>query len=61
MPGLSLIDGSELQLLERVGAGGFGQVHRGVWKEVPVAVKALHPAHGSGETLRELGREARMT
>ncbi|KAK4530594.1 hypothetical protein CCYA_CCYA05G1451 [Cyanidiococcus yangmingshanensis] len=33
------IDESELQILEHIGAGGFGSVHRALWRGTEVAVK----------------------
>lgn len=40
-----------------IGRGGFGQVHRGNWRGVPVAVKALHQSSMASRARQELLQE----
>jgi len=40
---LQLIHPNELEGLQRVGAGGYGEVHRGHWKGLEVAIKTIFP------------------
>ena len=38
----------EVSLIEVIGRGTYGTVHRGVWKGTIVAVKVLHSQNTSG-------------
>jgi hypothetical protein len=40
---LPLISFQEIQYIQTIGSGGFGQVWKGMWKGTPVAVKMLNP------------------
>jgi len=40
----------ELQLLEEIGNGAFGRVHRAVWRSTVVAAKEI-PAAGNSKVL----------
>ena len=38
-----VVDWKEIELLDRIGGGSFGDVYRANWKSTPVAAKCLHP------------------
>ncbi|CAL8361993.1 unnamed protein product [Merluccius merluccius] len=56
------IDFSELVLEEVIGAGGFGKVYKGVWREEEVAVKAARqdPDEDISATAESVRQEARL-
>lgn len=54
------IDFSEIKLFEVIGGGGFGQVHRAVWKGTPVAVKILTGSAQSKGVLQEFAAELNL-
>jgi serine/threonine protein kinase len=55
------IDESELQILEHIGAGGFGSVHRALWRGTEVAVKrSLLDRPMSTEELQEFLAECEI-
>ncbi|KAJ3589946.1 hypothetical protein NHX12_007903, partial [Muraenolepis orangiensis] len=58
----SEIDFSELVLEEVIGAGGFGKVYKGVWREEEVAVKAARqdPDEDISVTAESVRQEARL-
>jgi len=47
---------SQVQLLRVLGAGGAGCVHEGLYKDMPVAVKLLHPSRQTSVTAIEAFR-----
>lgn len=58
----SEIDFSELTLEEVIGAGGFGKVYKGMWREEEVAVKAARqdPDEDISATAESVRQEARL-
>lgn len=56
------IDFSELRLEEVIGAGGFGKVYKGVWRDEEVAVKAARqdPDEDISATAENVRQEARL-
>jgi hypothetical protein len=54
------IDFNEIKLFEVIGGGGFGQVHRAVWKGTPVAVKILTGSAQSKGVLQEFAAELNL-
>lgn len=56
------IDFSELYLDEVIGAGGFGKVYKGVWRDEEVAVKAARqdPDEDISDTAESVRQEARL-
>ncbi len=61
-PALAAIPERELTLGRRIGAGGFGIVHEGLWQGTPVAVKSLQREAGEvGEApARAFAREVEV-
>jgi serine/threonine protein kinase len=51
------IDINKLELGEQLGAGGHGQVHKGLWKGTEVAVKMMIPKHITHELERNFKDE----
>ena len=47
----------ELQLLDRIGEGGFGKVHKAVYRETEVAVKLLKDVEPDHQLIKEFERE----
>jgi len=56
------IDFSELQLEEVIGIGGFGKVHRGIWHNQEVAVKAARqdPDQPASAMIENVRQEAKL-
>lgn len=56
------IDFSELHLEEVIGAGGFGKVYKGLWRDEEVAVKAARqdPDEDISATAESVRQEARL-
>lgn len=56
------IDFSELYLEEVIGAGGFGKVYKGIWRDEEVAVKAARqdPDEDISATAENVRQEARL-
>jgi hypothetical protein len=50
---------SELEMGEQLGAGGYGEVHKAVWKGTEVAVKMMVSEHPSRELERSFKEEVR--
>lgn len=57
---VAVIDPKELVVDEVVGRGGFGQVWRARWREMPCAVKRLHETVQSEALLEEIATLARL-
>jgi hypothetical protein len=51
---------SELEMGEQLGAGGYGEVHKAVWKGTEVAVKMMVSEHPSRELERNFKEEVRV-
>ena len=50
------VKANEVQLLDRIGRGGYGEVHRAEYRDITVAVKIMHlPTDES--LVREFERE----
>lgn len=54
------IDFTELKLGEKIGGGGFGDVHRAKWNDRDVAVKKLRVMRVSQKRKQEFAREVKM-
>eukprot|EP01087_Luapelamoeba_hula_P018055 TRINITY_DN5760_c1_g1_i1.p1 TRINITY_DN5760_c1_g1~~TRINITY_DN5760_c1_g1_i1.p1 ORF type:complete len:154 (+),score=19.68 TRINITY_DN5760_c1_g1_i1:1-462(+) len=46
------VDFAEIELKQQIGAGGYGAVHKAVWKESDVAVKLLANPNGLTRDIR---------
>lgn len=51
------IDNKDLTIVERLGAGGFGEVFRGEWERAEVAIKEIKMNQGGQAALKELEKE----
>lgn len=54
------VDISEIEMGEQLGAGGYGEVHRAVWKGTDVAVKMMISEHTTRELERNFKEEVRV-
>jgi hypothetical protein len=54
------VDMSELEMGEQLGAGGYGEVHKAMWKGTEVAVKMMISEHASRELERNFKEEVRV-
>jgi len=58
---ISEIPEKEIELIELIGEGQFGQVYRGTWRRnTPVAVKILKTSSKNKEEIKKFEREARL-
>ena len=53
-----IIPYDELVLGRQIGAGSFGEVHKGTWRGLDVAIKRLFRQHASDTLLLELRKES---
>ena len=54
------VDMNELEMGEQLGAGGFGEVHKAVWKGTEVAVKMMISENAGRELERNFKEEVRV-
>jgi hypothetical protein len=54
------VDMAELEMGEQLGAGGYGEVHKAMWKGTEVAVKMMISETGSRELERNFKEEVRV-